>query len=48
MDYDVPFTLDELFKCIANYPKKKYKEYNPKAYDYVSKLYKRLLVLYPF
>lgn len=48
MDYDVPFTLDELFKFIANYPKKKYKEYNPKAYNYVSRLYKRLLVLYPF
>ena len=48
MDYDVPFTLDELFKCIANYPKKKYKEYNPHAYEYVSKLYKRLLELYPF
>ena len=48
MDYDVPFTLDELIRCIVNYPKKRYKVYNSKAYDYVSKLYKRLLVLYPF
>lgn len=48
MDYKVPFTLDELFRCIVNYPKKKYKSYSSKAYDYVSKLYKRLLALYPF
>lgn len=48
MDYNVPFTLDELIRCIVNYPKKRYKGYNSKAYDYVSKLYKRLLVLYPF
>lgn len=48
MDYNVPFTLDELFRCIVNYPKKEYKSYSSKSYDYVSKLYKRLLALYPF
>lgn len=48
MDYCVPFTLDELIRCIANYPKKRYKGYSSKTYDYVSKLYKRLLELYPF
>ena len=48
MDYNVPFTLLELCKCIVNYPKKNYEKYNPHAYEYVSKLYKRLLQLYPF
>lgn len=47
MDYNVPFTLNELMWCIAYYPKKQQKLYNDKVYEYVDNLYKRLLVLYP-
>ena len=47
MDYDVPFTLDELLICIRNYPKRKFKGINKKAYSHVKKLYERLLYLYP-
>ena len=48
MDYNVPFTIEELFYSIKHYPKKNYKKFNQCAYDYVKTLYKRLLFLYPF
>ncbi len=47
MEYEVPFTLDELLICIKNYHKKKFKGFNEKAYSYVKNLYGRLLYLYP-
>ena len=47
MDYEVPFTLDELLICIKNYPKKKFKGFNKKVYSYVKNLYESLLYLYP-
>jgi len=47
MDYNVPFIIIELYECIRNYPKRKYKGYNQKAYEYVENLYHKLLRLYP-
>lgn len=47
MDYEVPFTLEELLLCIKNYPKRRFKGFNKKAYCYVKNLYERLLYLYP-
>lgn len=47
MNYDVPFTLVELHDCIKNYPKKRFKGFNKKAYRYVKKLHERLQYLYP-
>lgn len=45
MNYEVPFTLDELLWCITNYPKKK-KVHNEYVYEYVNNFYKRLISLY--
>ena len=47
MNYNVPFSLEELFYCIKSYPKIYFKKFNQQAFEYVCALYKKLKCLYP-
>lgn len=47
MNYDVPFTLEELLYNIKMYPRMSYRKYNKSAFEYVQALKERLCQLYP-